>query len=833
MSALRVIQVALPLPVDKLYSYLIPPEFEKSLQVGCRVLVPFGKRVMVGYAVSFTESTLTKLKPVMDLLDNNPLLNESLIGFCSQLSSYYLCSLGESLKAALPPGINGTTQCYFSLQTDKTLCKAIRLTERREAILRIIKERGSVSKSWLSRELSGAFQHDLNQLINAGYVLKQTKQENLQSKPRQKKVICLSGSFGAEYYSGLYEQKLKRAPRQAALLKCLVDNESQQVDKNELTAAGFTSALIATLLKIPGIEQILVDDNNADEYDLDASVLDIELNDAQSSAVNEIGKKIPSKKMFNANKGKYFGSFLLWGVTGSGKTQVYLELARKTMEEGRGVLVLVPEISLTPQIVARFKSFLGPKVAVIHSKLSNSQRFLIWSGLNSGKYRAVVGARSAVFAPIKNLGLIIVDEEHESSYKQYEPAPRYHARDAAVIRAHSLGIPVVLGSATPSLESWWNCELGKYKKIELPSRISGRSLPDIDLVDLRQHGEDVRGLGKTVRAFSDDLIKALIETFEKGQKVIILQNRRGHSPWLQCHDCGEPLQCFRCDVSLVWHRSTGFCHCHMCGLEIELPKKCPDCGGKSLALQGMGTQKVEQELSEMFPKSRVLRMDRDTTSARSAYVEMVRDFNAGKYDVLLGTQSVAKGLDFSQVTLVGVINADTELNLQDFRAQEWGYQLISQVAGRAGRGELPGRVYVQTYNPDNQALKYAKEHDFIGFSEEELKMRSMLNYPPFAKLCRILVKSIKEEKAAAACEELFQLAENNKGFIDVLNPGPAPIRMVRHEYRYHIILKSPRNQDPSAKALRLLAILLRNHFNSKLRSADLSLIIDVDPQSLI
>lgn len=832
MSQLAV-QVALPMPVDTLYSYTVPEEYAAAIAPGSRVLVPFGRRQLIGYAVEVGPAPATgrKLKAISDLVDEKPLLTPDLLEFARRLAEYYLCGWGEALKAALPPGINGTARCYYEEQPDESLREAIRLTPRRQAILRLVRERGAVSKAWLAQELDAALSHDLNELLRAGFLVRRDVVEATQRQTRGRRVIELAVPAGSADLRRLLDEKERRAPRQAELLRLLLTRAEGRLDREDAKSQGFSDSVIRELLKTPFVAEGRVEELPADEYDTDASVLDIVLNTAQSAVVETVAAKI-GRRPKRGREDRY-GTFLLHGVTGSGKTQVYLELARRARAENRGVLILVPEIALTPQIVARFRSYLGPQVAVVHSRLSGTQRFAIWESLRSGRCRVIVGARSALFAPVPDLGLIVVDEEHESSFKQYEPAPRYHARDAAVLRAHQLGIPVLLGSATPSMESWQNARDGRYTLLELPERVGGRPLPAVELVDMKANLEEIGGRGRTVRAFGDKLIAALLETLDKGRKVILLQNRRGHSPWLQCPDCGEALKCVRCDVSMVWHRLTGNCHCHLCGLSRPAPERCPECGGGPLAYLGTGTQKVEEELLEIRPDVKLLRMDRDTTSARGAYVRMVREFNTGDYEVLLGTQSVAKGLDFSQVTLVGVIQADTELNLQDFRAQEWSFQLISQVAGRAGRGEEPGRVVVQTFRTDNPALKRAAAHDYRGFAEEELAERRALAYPPFARMVRLVVKSVDEEHAAAACRSLADEFHRDPGPVTALGPGPAPVRMVRREYRYHLLLRSRRENDPGGKALRAAASRLKTHFERKLKARDLSLILDVDPQGVM
>jgi len=820
-------EVALPLPVPRLYTYLVPEEYAGALAAGSRVLAPLGSQRLIGYVVSATRGEPPRrLKPVIDLIDETPLLDEGLIAFCARLAEHYLCSTGEALKAALPPGINGTMRCWFEEQPDPTLCQPLRSTPRREAILRLVRQRGTVSKSWLTQELGGSLTLDLAQLVAAGRLLRRESLEGERRREPMRRVLALARHAGTPEHRALLKERERRAPRQAALL-LLLAGSGGRLERAEVQAQGWSPALIRTMVLAGALREEEEAAAPREDYDRDPAVRQLTLTPEQAAAVEAVAACLPEGRRVGN-----FQPFLLRGVTGSGKTQVYLELARRAREAGRGVLALVPEIALTPQFVARFQGFLGQPVAVIHSQLTGAQRFAIWQALRQGSIRVAIGARSALFAPVQRLGLIVVDEEHESSFKQAEPAPRYHARDAAVLRARQLGIPVLLGSATPSLESWWNASQGRYRLLELPQRIGGRALPAVELVDMRAEREALAGRGDTPRNFSGPLIRALLETRAAGRQAILLRNRRGHSPWLQCGACGEVLHCSRCDVTLVWHRATGRCHCHLCGLELAPPERCPACRGGELGFWGSGTQKIEEELAEILPEARLLRMDRDTTQQRGAYIRMVREFNRGDYDVLLGTQGVAKGLDFGGVTLAGVIGADGEFNLQDFRAREWGFQLVSQLAGRSGRGEEAGRVIVQTTDPGNPALRQAAAHDYPGFAAAELEIRRQAGYPPFTRLCRLLLKSADEMLAERACRRLYQEAPRPAG-VAALSPGPAPVRMVRREHRFHILLKSRREQDPAGRLLRTAALAAREHFQSRIKERDLSLIVDMDPQGVM
>ena len=491
--------------------------------------------------------------------------------------------------------------------------------------------------------------------------------------------------------------------------------------------------------------------------------------------------------------------FLLHGITGSGKTLVYIELLRKIVEErGKTAIVLVPEIALTPQTVDRFRAAFGDKIAVLHSALSEGERYDAWLGLKRGDKRIVVGARSAVFAPLENLGAIIVDEEHESSYKQGE-TPRYHAREVAIVRARNDGAITVLGSATPSLESWSNAEAGKYTLLTLPDRVGGGKLPDVDVIDLRKTPVDYTAMaqggveyGAVIR---EPLHQAIVDTMQRGEQTILLLNRRGYSSFVQCMDCGSVATCPHCSITLTIHRNPERLVCHYCLHKEEPRPDCPRCGGRNLKQRGLGTQQVERLLCERFPSATIARMDVDTTSGKWSHTRILDRVASGEIDILLGTQMIAKGLDFPNVTLVGVVDADVGINLPDFRASERSFQLLSQVAGRAGRGEKGGRVLIQTRLPNHHAVRYAVSHDYVSFVREELDGRKDPVYPPNVRLANIVFSGTIEDSTAKlaihAAEWLRELIAMRAGDeITVVGPAPCPIERIKSRWRWHVLLKS-------------------------------------------
>jgi primosomal protein N' (replication factor Y) len=528
--------------------------------------------------------------------------------------------------------------------------------------------------------------------------------------------------------------------------------------------------------------------------------------------------------------------FLLRGVTGSGKTLVYIELLKEVVQrQGRGAIVLVPEIALTPQTVARFRAHFGDVIAVLHSALSEGERFDAWRALRDGERRIAIGARSAVFAPVRDLGAIVIDEEHEASYKQSE-SPRYHARELAIMRASLTGAVCLLGSATPALESWFNAASGKYQLLELPERVEGRPLPPVEVVDLRKKPAPAAATAPAKMPastiLSARLRTAITERLAKHEQTILLLNRRGYATFVQCRSCGEVWQCHQCNVSLTFHRGRRRLVCHYCLHEEPSPSVCVRCGGSDISFRGVGTEQVEREVVETFPSARIARMDVDTTSAKWAHHDILGRVERGEVDILLGTQMIAKGLDFPGVTLVGVVNADVAMNLPDFRASERTFQLLTQVAGRAGRGAKGGEVIVQTSLPNHYAIKFALEHDYIRFAEREIEERRAPGYPPHVRLANILISGLNEAATLAEVERATAYAagviSGNRMPVVIVGPAPSPIDRIRGRWRWHFLLKSG-----SAKALGMVCKHLQYRYDFKPGPTELRLVIDRDPVSLL
>ena len=613
------------------------------------------------------------------------------------------------------------------------------------------------------------------------------------------------------------EKLRKRAPRQAELLRAINELETPVLAAELLRKTSLDNQTLRALVK-RGLAELREGAVPRDPHGDEQFILtgNLELNTEQALALKEVMDGLDAPE--NARP------ILLHGVTGSGKTEVYLQGIRSALERGRSAIVLVPEISLTPQTVERFKSRFATKqdeVAVLHSHLSEGERHDEWHKIHSGRARIVIGARSAVFAPLANLGLIVVDEEHENSYKQ-EEAPRYHARDVAVVRAKIEKCVVVLGTATPSLESYFNATREKYQLVSLTQRVDNCQMPLIRIIDLRQERRKQKGL----TIIAEKLRTAMADRLEKGEQTILFLNRRGFSTSLLCSNCGEARNCPNCSVALTFHRTAARLSCHLCGHTAAVPKKCPACNQDTLIYSGFGTEKVEANVSQIFPKAVVRRMDADSMTRKDAYRETLRAFRAGKIDVLVGTQMIAKGLHFPNVTLVGIINADLALHLPDFRAGERTFQLLTQVAGRAGRGEQPGEVFVQTYTPFSPSIQFARHHDFAGYFGQELEFRERCDFPPFKHAVLITVRSEHEARAKFSAETLARrLKEALPEEFTLGSPTPAPLEKLQGQFRFHILIRGA--------AIMRLSRMIREVLDKLPFPEDVAVGVDVDPYQLL
>ncbi|MBN2564515.1 MAG: primosomal protein N' [Candidatus Eisenbacteria bacterium] len=828
----RYIDVAVPLPVTGTFTYSVPEDLAGRARVGTRVLVPFGRRKVTAFVVAEgVTPNVDDVKDVIEVLDVDPVVDEHMIELTRWIADYYLASWGEVLRSTLPPGINMESRRFLQVTEEgqralervdsaRPSTSMPELNDRRRRVLEIVHERGKVSVAYARRAagIPRGNRSDIDALIREGLVEESEEVRPPRAQGGKESVVRLSvdPEKALEHRAALE----KRAPRQADALALLASAEECTMPASDLSAAGVGSATVAALIK-KGLVQRAERGKPRLSVGLEGWGLREEgpLSTEQRAALDRIEGRI--------ERGE-FGVSLLHGVTGSGKTRVYSEAIRLALARGRGAIVLVPEISLTPQMVQRMRQDFGEKIAVVHSGLSLTERYDTWKAIMDGRFQVVVGPRSAVFAPVRNLGLIVVDEEHEQTYKQSE-SPRYHARDVATMRARLTGAVVLLGTATPSLESYLNAREGKYDLIELPERIDYGPLPEVEIVDMRvEHPVDSDG------AFSGLLRDAVSETLSQGKQVILFLNRRGYASFVQCIACGHSEKCPNCNVALTYHSTDRTMRCHYCGFSVPAPAKCPGCGGINLRFGAPGTQRVEKAVRELFPDASVERMDVDTTTRHGSHWRILKDFAEGRTDVLLGTQMIAKGLDFPGVGLVGVIAADVGLNLPDFRSGERTFQLLTQVSGRTGRGEERGRVVVQSYLPEHYTIAMARDQLFAPFFEREIAEREGigLGYPPFSRLVGIITRGRDEDSVKKAAGRLADFLERGASMMDdprpeILGPAPAPLEKIKGVYRWQVLV---RGKGGSARALVAGAIAQKSAL--KLPSA-VTLAVDVDPLDML
>jgi primosomal protein N' (replication factor Y) len=843
----KLVDIALPVPLNRTFTYQVPPELIPSVQLGRRVLVPFGRKKLSGIVVGFPEkSALHTIKPLIDVLDATPTFSEEMLKLTRWISEYYLASWGDVLKAASPQGTAAGSTLRVRLaaeNVDELLEKTRRTARVQHAVLQALAEAKELSPSQLQKRTRAKnILSVLQDMQSHGWVL---LEERLRStaKPKRENVVLLSesGSAFLQGPSSGTQSDLKLTPKQRSILEELrKQNEAVPVPRLvRITRASLST--VKTLIKrgLVRMEQREVLRGTYDEPPEPPPVLT--LNSHQEKALQSIVGALAT----DAHR-----TFLLHGITGSGKTQVYIESIRQTLKQGKNAIVLVPEISLTPQTVRRFKSHFGAEVAVMHSQMSIGERYDAWRLAHEGRIRIVIGPRSAIFAPLKNIGLIVVDEEHEASYKQYDSAPRYHARDVAIVRASINKAVVVLGSATPSAESYHNAISGKYELLSLPERVDNAQLPTIEIVDMaderRRRYEEFKRERKEKGTWTTKLgptpsisllLKNQIDTrLKKGEGTILLQNRRGFSHVVECFDCGFVERCDNCDVTLTFHVTKKHLRCHYCGFVKAPPSVCPKCHGTEIRHHAFGTQQIHEELGSLFPDARVLRMDLDTTSRKGAHDRLLTQFGHGEADILLGTQMVAKGLDFPRVTLVGVISADTQMLLPDFRSSERTFQLLTQVAGRAGRSKLSGEVIIQTLQPSHYSLRYAAVHDFAGFLSKELEYRKELDYPPFSRLVLIEFKGEQESEVAQHVKKFAGLLLTKAGkYFSVLGPADAAIPKIKNQFRKHLVIKNFKSTDPSGSYLRTALLNARDAYSESPlgKNRKVQMTIDVDPQGMM
>ncbi|MCS7176779.1 MAG: primosomal protein N' [Candidatus Kapabacteria bacterium] len=835
----RYVNIALPLAADKLFSYHIPTEFSGEV-VGVRALVPFRQRELTGVIVEeLSAPPQTPTKPVLELLDDAPIFSASLLRFTRWVADYYLCSWGEVLKAALPPGMTPQRELQVRLlrtPTEEELSQLERRAPKRAALLRLLQQHATpVRVGYLARQLRHPhLSEQLHALEQHGYIA--LEGQPLQTRrPRRTRAVAVLPELisDPERFRTTMEELTQSSPAQARLLSVLytyqLRNSTPMPLKEALRQSRASTTTLRHLLRRglvsdTTLEDLLPAPPEAESPLAERNELLLPLTPEQEYAVRRVCEAL------EAGGPKVF---LLRGVTGSGKTLVYLHAIRKALELGKDVLFLVPEIALTPQLIDRIQRAFPERVAVLHSRMNPTERFQTWRAIRTGHARVVLGARSAIFAPLPRLGLLIVDEEHEPSYKQEEPAPRYHARDCAVMRAHMEGAVAILGSATPSLESFYNAQIGKYHLLELRHRADGAQLPYIRIIDLRQARREHRMRG----VFTEELLDAIHHRLTEGQGIILFHNRRGFARWLQCPECGHIPTCAYCSVSLTYHKIPKLLRCHYCGYSTPVPEECPRCGHVELEDIGTGTQRVEEELEAslraLYPQALIARMDSDTTTRKGAHRRLLQRFARGELHILVGTQMVAKGLDFPHVTLVGVINADVLLFLPDFRATERAFQLLVQVAGRAGRrSDAPGEVLIQTAHPDHPVVVAVQTGNEDLFYHDELQHRKAALYPPFTRFVVVELSGVDEEKVHHHAHLFAKCIPSHPG---VLKLGPAipTIVRVRQRYRRLVILKGLKQADPAAQHLRSVLRTALARYQRQYATSSVRLTVDVDAYGML
>ncbi len=817
-------EIAIPLPIFKSFTYSIPEEMSGEIQIGMRVLVPFGQKKVTGYVIDLRTTTdAHEVKNIEDILDERPVLSGKMMQLGRWISEYYLCPLGEVLKSMLPSGINVESLTLISLAVERAQAQKIMeqfISENQKIIVRAVLEEAEISLNDLAKRGMSNLNLSISKLERSGIIRKSFQVQVPKARPKMEKWIRISPQGLSS--DDLIDQLSKKSPKQYHCLKLIREmNEVSQIQLLKL--AGVSMKILQSLL-IKGFAERYEKEVFRDYY----QTLEIEnpeplvLTDDQHQAVKAIHEAISAH---------IFKTFLLFGVTGSGKTQVYIETLKTTLKSNLTAIILVPEISLTPQTVSRFTACFPGQIAVFHSRMSVGERYDSWRRLREGKCRIAIGPRSAIFAPLENIGLIIVDEEHEPSYKQTDTAPFYHARDVAVVRAKLNKAIVILGSATPSFESFLNARMKKYHLLELSSRVNHIPMPQVTIVEML--GKKMISAKEQNFIFSKQLLNKIEEKLDAKEQIILLQNRRGFSNFIQCADCGHIEKCVHCTITLTYHINTHRLRCHYCNYVKKAPESCPACGSHDLLYHGVGTQQVEAAVYKAFPNARVVRMDLDTTLQRKSHDRILNDFGQHKFDVLLGTQMVAKGHDFGGVTLVGVINADTSLSLPDFRASERTFQLLTQVAGRAGRKNLTGEVIIQTYLPFHVSILCAKTHDYQKFYSIEIQGRKELNYPPFSRLIQILVKGEEESRVIAVINRIKELLSVDERGYQILGPVPTPISKINKNFRWHLILKVNKQMDPTGQSIHRILLDAEAHIRPLIGKEKIRMNINVDPVSLL
>ncbi len=817
----KYVDVIVPLPIAGQYTYSLPAEMEECVQTGCRVVVPFGRKkfytaIVTNVHYSAPESYETK--DITEVLDSAPILLPQQFSFWQWLAEYYLCTLGDVYKAAIPSGMKLESETLVVYNPDFEA--ATPLSEREQQVMDLLSTDTEQCITQLERASGGkSILPVIKSLLDKEAIfVKEELKRNY--KPRMEARVKLADNAMDETRLQQLFNELARAPKQLAVLMKYVElsgwvsqsRSLKEVTKKDLLEKSGASSAVFNGLVEKGIFEVYHQEiGRLNKNTISTSEVN-PLNPAQQQAFDSIRQSFLEKNVC-----------LLHGVTSSGKTEIYIHLIQEALKAGRQVLYLLPEIALTTQITERLKRVFGSRLGIYHSKFPDAERVEIWQKqLGAESYDIILGVRSSIFLPFHNLGLVIIDEEHETTYKQQDPAPRYHARSAAIMLASTYGAKVLLGTATPGVESYFNTTQGKYGLVELTERYKDIQLPHIEVVDIKELAHQKRMQGP----FSPLLVKHIREALEKHEQVILFQNRRGFAPMIECRTCGWVPKCKNCDVSLTYHKGLNQLTCHYCGYTEQVPRSCPACGGVELINRGFGTERIEDDIQLIFPEAKVARMDLDTTRTRTAYERIIADFQQGKTDILIGTQMVSKGLDFDHVSVVGILNADTMLNFPDFRSYERAFQLMAQVAGRAGRKNKQGLVILQTKSPDLPVIHQVVSNDYEQMYCDQLAERQLFRYPPFYRLIYVYLKHRKEDVLDLAAETMT--AQLRAGLGDrVLGPDKPPVARIQTLFIKKMIVKV--EQKASIAKVREYLTAVQRAIVEDERFRSLIVYYDVDP----
>ena len=811
------VEVILPLSLSKTFTYQVSESEFDYIKIGMRVAVPFGKsKIYTALVIELhnNQPILYDAKEIHQILDEIPIVSEIQIAHWQWIASYYMCAIGDVYRGAMPSGLLLESETIISQKND-TFLDENQFSDEEYLIYEALQQQSSLKVADIMAILNKKNCFPIIQKLLDKNVIALDEEMIETYKPKLVKYVRLTTKYESDEALGELLEFLKSASKQKALL--LQYFQLKSMDQNPILAkklidsANLTPAVLKALVDKAVFETYYIQEDRVN-FSENSKPKKLELSPAQQIAYDAINDHLKQKEVC-----------LLHGVTSSGKTEIYTKIIEDYLEKDQQVLYLLPEIALTTQLVSRLSHYFGNKVAVFHSKYSNNERIEVWNQVNanSEKAKIVIGARSALFLPFTNLGCIIIDEEHEQTFKQVDPAPRYHARDAAIVLANFHKAKVILGSATPSLETYYNANSGKYGLVTLSKRYGNVMMPDITLVDLK----DKYFRKKMSGHFSDVLIEEISKAITLGEQVILFQNRRGYSPLMECMTCGHVPQCQQCDVSLTYHKQKNQLRCHYCGYSIAKPTNCHSCSSVDLTTKGFGTEQIQQELISLFPSATIGRMDQDTTRGKFGFEKIINSFKNREISILVGTQMLAKGLDFDNVTLVGIMNADNMLYHPDFRAFERSFQMMTQVSGRSGRSEKRGNVIIQTYNPNHNTIQQVTNNDYSGMYNEQLYERKNFQYPPFFKLIKLTIKHRDFDKLKEGSMWLYEVLKQHLQ-MPVLGPEEPSISRIRNEYIRTILIKIPTNLAVGSTKKQLQKML--NSFEAVPQYRSIKTIINVD-----